>query len=511
MSLLSFAFLILTPSSAFTYITPTFSNVLITAPTQTLRVGLDKNFPPHEWAEWDNETQQWKVYGFNIEIIKEIASRMGTEIEFYPMTWSNAYDSLRNGSIDILCMAANPSRQEFFDFSDPILPIELAIFVREGVKVDSIFELANHTVAVEKGDIAGITLQDLVPSAIIVETDSQEQALELVHRGDVYAFLGNYHTGIFLIHQKGYEASIRQSGNKIPIGNRVIAVTKGNTTLLDEINYCLQLMKQDQTYYRIYAKWYGGSYTVIAIPHHTWFIIFGIFGIIFIISIGVILWNRELSKKVQLSTQELRSLNDQLRLISDIVSHDIGNIVHQMINTIELMEYKQTLDIAVYRQNVTAIFLKYKIAQEFIELLTIKKPPKKEDVINLLYQRFLFSQFMYNASYDLCIISDPLMTKEIFILANPSFETVLDYLFFETQKQTPESSVITIYIYKVSTHSLAIEFPINATKLLEKQERGDQIASNVSIEYLFIFHVMKKMHGSLVLNDDALTIIIPHL
>ena len=103
------------------------------------------------------------------------------------------------------------------------------------------------------------------------------------------------------------------------------------------------------------------------------------------------------------------------------------------------------------------------------------------------------------------------MTKEIFILANPSFETILDYLFFETQKQAPENSVITIYIYKVSTHSLAIEFPINATKLLEKQERGDQIASNVSIEYLFIFHVMKKMHGSLVLNDDALTIIIPHL
>ena len=60
--------------------------------------GIDKNYPPHEYVE------NGKVKGFNVDIIKAIAEEMGSEIEFKPMTWCEAKEALKNGSIDILCM-----------------------------------------------------------------------------------------------------------------------------------------------------------------------------------------------------------------------------------------------------------------------------------------------------------------------------------------------------------------------------------------------------------------------
>lgn len=274
---------------------------------EVIVAGIDENYPPHEFVE-DEE-----VKGFNVDIMKAIALEMDREIIFKPMVWHEAMKALKNGSIDILCMASNEERKQYFDFSETILDLKLAIFVREGITgITNIEDLAGHSVAVQKGDIAEEILQERKIDAYIVETDSQDDALKLVANEDVTAFLGNYYTGIYLVHEHDYK-NIKVIGEMISVGQRVIAVKKGNDKLLADINAAINAIKASGEYDEIYEKWYGMPvYVEKGLPRWTVYSIFGLFGLLGIAFVLLSLWNRTLARKVAERTAELREYKDNL-------------------------------------------------------------------------------------------------------------------------------------------------------------------------------------------------------
>ncbi len=274
---------------------------------EVIVAGIDENYPPHEFVE-DGEAK-----GFNVDIMKAIALEMDREIIFKPMVWHKAMEALKNESIDILCMAAYEERKQYFDFSKPILDLKLAIFVKEEVTgITNIEDLAGHSVAVQKGDIAEEILQERKIDAYIIETGSQDDALKLVANGDVTAFLGNYYTGIYLIHKHDYK-NIKVIGEMLTIGQRVIAVKKGNDELLADINAAINSIKASGVYDKIYEKWYGMPvYVEKGLPQWILYSIFGIFGLIGIAFIMLSLWNRALAKKVDERTAELQEYKDNL-------------------------------------------------------------------------------------------------------------------------------------------------------------------------------------------------------
>lgn len=148
-----------------------------------LIAGIDYNYPPHEFIE------NGEARGFNVDIMRAIAAHMNESIEFKPMAWHEALDALKNGSIDALCMAKNEERRQYFDFSEPILDIKLAIFVNEEITgIASIEDLEGHTVAVEKGDIAEEILLNRGIKAFIIEADTQDEAMQLLAEREAGAF-----------------------------------------------------------------------------------------------------------------------------------------------------------------------------------------------------------------------------------------------------------------------------------------------------------------------------------
>lgn len=497
------------------HLTPLSANHVSCVKAQSvLKVGLDINYPPHEWAVWNNETQSWDVYGFNMEIIREIAKRMDRTIEFYPMYWYQAVESLKNGSIDLLFMAFDTERLEFFDFSDSILDIKLAIFIQQNKDVHSLYDLANHTVAVEKDDISKIILSELVPNAITVEVDTQEHGLEMVHEGDVYAFFGNYHTGLYFIQQNNYNGDIKIAEELIPIGNRAIAVKKGNIELRNELNYYINQIKLDLTYNKIYSKWFSEKYSIIS--KQVFYISGGIIAFLILLAAAIFVWNRLLAKKVSERTEALTKSNADIKLMTDIVSNDIGNIFHEMLNTIEILDITHFDDQSLseslaLKNNITAIFLKYKMAQEFIELLTADNSLKKQNIVTLLYERYVFSQFLYNLEGKICVILEQDIDKDIYVLVPKEFETVLDYLIYQAQIQYESERPITIYIYKTNENLLTIEFPLKNIDFLKLgyTRSIEHEQSKISLEYLFLRQVLEIMEGAVIPNSESLVITVP--
>jgi len=292
--------------------------------------GIDKNYPPHEFVE------DGMVRGFNVDIMKAIAKEMNESMEIKPMVWSDAVKALENGSIDVLCMAENEERRQYFDFSKPILTLKLAIFVREGTTgIEDIHDLSMHSVGVEAGDISEEYLKSHAIHAYIVEADSQNEAMALLAKGEVTAFFGNYYTGIYLIQKHGYK-NINVIGKSVEIGDRAIAVRKGNHELLERINSSIDAIMANGVYDEIYQKWYG---TKVYVQHGfpSW-VVKSIFIFTSFIAAAVAIlavWNRTLTRKIEERTAELREYQNYLEKMVDEKTMETKFLSHRLAHDLK--------------------------------------------------------------------------------------------------------------------------------------------------------------------------------
>ena len=81
-------------------------------------VGLDDNFPPMGFKDKDN-----KIVGFDIDMAKEAAKRLGITVEFKPIDWSTKEAELKSGRIDCIWNGLNitEDRKKNMLFSNPYM------------------------------------------------------------------------------------------------------------------------------------------------------------------------------------------------------------------------------------------------------------------------------------------------------------------------------------------------------------------------------------------------------
>ena len=111
----------------------------------TLVVGLDDSFPPMGFR--DDESN---IVGFDVDLAKEVASRLGMEIELKPIDWTANVMELNSGSVDCLWngLSITPEREAEIDFSRPYLANRQVIIVLAGSDIVDIPSLAGKTVVV---------------------------------------------------------------------------------------------------------------------------------------------------------------------------------------------------------------------------------------------------------------------------------------------------------------------------------------------------------------------------
>ena len=84
----------------------------------TLILGLDDSFPPMGFRDENNE-----IVGFDIDLAKEVASRLGVELKLQPIDWAAKEMELSSGNIDCIWngMSDTPERQESMAMSKDYL------------------------------------------------------------------------------------------------------------------------------------------------------------------------------------------------------------------------------------------------------------------------------------------------------------------------------------------------------------------------------------------------------
>ena len=132
----------------------------------TLKVAVPQDFPPFGFVSKDMSVQ-----GYDIDMAKLIADKLGIKVELVPVTSANRIPYLETGKADLIIssLGKNPERQKAIDFTDAYAPFFLGVFGSKDVSVSSAEDLKGKTVGVTRGSVEDIELSKLVDSSVTIK------------------------------------------------------------------------------------------------------------------------------------------------------------------------------------------------------------------------------------------------------------------------------------------------------------------------------------------------------
>jgi cystine transport system substrate-binding protein len=129
--------------------TAVFAAAPMTLTKGALTVGLMGTYPPYNFL---NATHQ--VDGFDADIAKEVAKRLGMQVKFVPTEWSGMVEGLLKGKFDAVIsqMTITDDRKKVMDFSQPYMKNPVNVIVRaDNTSITGLSSLKGKRVGVGLG------------------------------------------------------------------------------------------------------------------------------------------------------------------------------------------------------------------------------------------------------------------------------------------------------------------------------------------------------------------------
>lgn len=203
-------------------------------------------------------TSTGKVEGFDVDIAKALAKEViGDEnkVEFVEVTSKTRVPLLQNGKIDavVATMTITEERKKEVDFTDVYFEAGQSLLVKKGSKIKSIDDLkAGTKVLAVKGSTSAINIAEKAPDAEVLQYENYAEAFTALKSGQGDALTTD---DAILYGMVAEDPSYELVGGQFTEEPYGIAVKKGNTELVDELNKALKTIKDNGTYDEILNKW----------------------------------------------------------------------------------------------------------------------------------------------------------------------------------------------------------------------------------------------------------------
>ncbi len=208
-----------------------------------LVMGTNAAFPPFEFVTSEGIVGEFD--GIDVAIADRIAKSMDKTLRIEDMEFDSLITALSTGKIDVILagMTATDERRQSVDFSDPYFVAEQVILTASDSTIASAEDLKAEGVRI--GVVQGYT-----GDTIVSETMGLEPAVRTSRGVDAVQDLKNGKLDAVVIDSATGEKLAAQDGLKVVRDPEVfeteqyaIAVQKGNTELLDQINKVLDEMQ----------------------------------------------------------------------------------------------------------------------------------------------------------------------------------------------------------------------------------------------------------------------------
>lgn len=224
-------------------------------------LGLDASFPPMGYTNEDD-----KIVGFDIDLAKEVCTRLGIELKLQPIDWDMNVTELNAGNIDCVWngMSINAGRSEAMNLSEPYMKNKMVFVVKKDSGYKTQADLANKQIAVQNGS----TAQEILDASDFkntiakeIQKDTNPAAFLELDMGTVDSVFVDSVVADYYINSQNKDYEILQEGlydEEYAIGFR-----KADQILRDKVQETLNEMKADGKMAEISTNWFGKDVTII--------------------------------------------------------------------------------------------------------------------------------------------------------------------------------------------------------------------------------------------------------
>jgi polar amino acid transport system substrate-binding protein len=227
----------------------------------SLILGSNCEFPPFEFVEADGTKA-----GFDIEIGKLIAAKLGKDLVVDDMNFDGLLMALGTGKVDLIlsAMTIKPERQEQADFSEPYFEAQQKIIVRkdyDGIK--TLDDVKDKSVAVQDATTGYYLATDAAPDGLGLPAEkvaafaNAAMAILELKQGRVDCVIVDSAPAAVFVSMN--DDLVILDGIETPAEFYGIAVQKGNTELLTAVNEVLAEIKANGVYDQLITQFFVAS------------------------------------------------------------------------------------------------------------------------------------------------------------------------------------------------------------------------------------------------------------
>ena len=211
------------------------------------------------WQPWSYHDESDTLVGYDVEVSRAIAEKLGVEPEYVESDWDSLFAGLDAGRFDIVCngVEVTDERAKTYDFTTPYGYIHTALAVRkDNEDIKSFEDLKGKTTA----NSLASTYMELAESygATVQGIDTLEETIQLLTSGRIDATL-NADVSFYDYLNVHPDADFKLVAQTEDASHVAIPVRKGDdsASLLEAINTAIEELRADGTLKALGEKYFG--------------------------------------------------------------------------------------------------------------------------------------------------------------------------------------------------------------------------------------------------------------
>lgn len=195
-----------------------------------IRIGIMNAWPPMDYVDTKGEPA-----GIGVEFIKALNRRLDNKLIIIPGLWKDNFSAVKEKRLDALMdITPRPEREDFIHFTRPYIEVPHLIYTRKDeTRIDSLTELKDKIVGIEKGFFIVKVLREKYPGIKIKQYRTTSDVLDALSKGEVDAYVGNRAVASYIIHNELITNVIAQGKIRETSSINAIGVRKDKKILRD--------------------------------------------------------------------------------------------------------------------------------------------------------------------------------------------------------------------------------------------------------------------------------------